>query len=309
MNIDRRRFVLTAASLAAMPWARRAILPVAHASASPLLCSADMEVDSFQYYETYGDTTNLRLRSAGNTPVISTETRRAGSRSARVYVNRLTSETSYRTEAEATGQWSSFEFQKTYWFGISVFVPAMWAVSSTWEVLVQLHHRPDDWTDKNDFSPVLALRCNPNSDQWRLVQTYVQTPDGAQQQSDLKTAFDGFHGQIQKGRWTDWVFEYRPDWRNLIDGGTGVTRVWRDGVQVVNHEGPNCVNNSRGPYIKFGCYNSAWKDRGFDDPVKERLYFYDEFRVSRANEGSYEAVAPGGDSDRRPMAPVLKAVT
>ena len=309
MNMHRRNFLLTAASLAAAPWTRRAILPAAYAAAGPLLLHADMEVDSFQDYESYGDATNLRLRSAGNAPEISAETRRAGVRSARVHLNRLTSPTSYRTEAEATGQWSSFEFQKTYWFGISIFVPATWVVSSTWEVLFQLHHRPDDWTDKHDFSPVLALRCNANSDQWRLVQSYVQTPDGAQQQSDLKTAFDGMHGQIEKERWTDWVFEYRPDWRNLADGGTGVTRIWRDGVRVVNYQGPNCVNNSRGPYIKFGCYKSAWKDRSFDDPVKERIYFYDEFRVSRADEGSYDAVSPGGEADRRPLAPVLREVT
>ncbi len=59
--------------------------------------------------------------------------------------------------------------------------------------------------------------------------------------------------------------------------------------------------------IKFGAYKSAWKDRDHSDPVLERVYYFDEFRVSRANQGSYDLVAPGGEpsQETRPMPPTL----
>ena len=159
------------------------------------------------------------------------------------------------------------------------------------------------------FSPVLALRLKPNSDRWYLVQDYVQPPEGQQQQSDLKPAFAEVCGQVAKGKWTDWVFEYRPDWRSRAAGGIGVTRIWCNGNSVINYLGPNCVNNTQGPYMKFGCYKSAWSKTGTADNVSARLYYFDEVRVSQPDQGNYASVSLNGFASERPMAPELIEVS
>ncbi|MGH8204414.1 MAG: heparin lyase I family protein, partial [Steroidobacteraceae bacterium] len=133
------------------------------------------------------------------------------------------------------------------------------------------------------------------------TQDYVQTPEGQQKQSDRKRAFAETRGQIARGKWSDWVMEYRPDWRSRAAGGTGVTRIWCNGTNVINYLGPNCVNNTQGPYIKFGCYKSRWKNAGTQDNVSERLYYFDEVRVSRPNLGSYTDVALRGTDNARSM--------
>ena len=143
----------------------------------------------------------MRLGVSGNAPTISTEQARASTKSARIYLNRMTSGSKFRTEATATGPKQSLEFGKTYWIGFSIYVPSNWVISSTHKVLFQLHHIPPKWGNYLGFSPVLALRLKPKSDRWYLVQDYVQPPEDQQQQSDLEHAFAEERGQLAKGEW------------------------------------------------------------------------------------------------------------
>jgi hypothetical protein len=265
---------------------------------------ADMQVSNFSEYDKSGGPSVHWIRRSGNTPAISGDRSRLGSQSLRFFLDRANSSTSYRTET--TTEKNKFEFNKTHWIGFSMYIPSDWKVSSTWEVLFQFHHDPASWDDyKGGFSPVLALRVQSNSNQYFIRQCYVQTPESQHQPSDNKVAFaTTLPGAVATGRWTDWVIEYRPDWRSLSDGGTGVTRFWRDGVRVIDYKGPNAVNSKYTPYMKFGTYKSAWKDRNHSDPVKTRLYYFDELRVSRGNQGSYELVAPGTtDNTMKPPKP------
>lgn len=292
--INRRNFLLGAAGVAASPLLPRFIQP-ANATTDPrLLYFADMEVSSFSAYNSNGGPSIHSIRASGNSPTISSEQARRGTRSMKFVLNRETSSNSYRTEI--TTEKNLLEFYKTHWFGFSMFIPSNWRPSNTWEVLFQFHHDPADWnTYQGGYSPVLAIRLDSNSNQYLIRQIYVQTPESQHQPSDRKVAFHTIlPGAVATGRWTDWVLEYRPDWRNTSDGGKGVTRFWRDGVKVIDYQGPNACNSKYTPYLKFGCYKSAWKDRNHSDPVKERVYYFDEFRMSRADQGSYALVAPGG---------------
>ena len=164
MKLDRRGFVLSAASLAAFPWVRRAAIPAASAADMSLWFHGDFNVENFKQYESYGTSSHMRLGASGNSPTISTEKSRTGAKSARIYLNRKTSGTSYRTEATAIGSKSSLQFRKTYWIAFSIYVPSNWAISSTHDVLFQMHHVPPEWGNHFSFSPILALRLKPNSD-------------------------------------------------------------------------------------------------------------------------------------------------
>jgi hypothetical protein len=293
--INRRNFLLGAAGMAAIPFIPR-IIPPASAADSSLLWRADMETASFSDYSRTGGPSISSMHASGNTPVISSEQARIGKRSLKCFLSRADSPTSFRTEVSTAK--NLLEFNKTHWFGFSIYTPADWQISNCWEVLWQLHHHPADWSkDVPSFSPILAIRIDSNSDRYLIRQHFVQTPESQHQASDRQLGFaTTLPGAVAKGRWTDWVVEYRPDWRSRSDGGTGVTRIWRDGVRVIDYQGPNAVNAKYTPYYKFGAYKSLGKDRSRNDPVKERLYYFDEVRVSRGNQGSYDMVAPGGSN-------------
>jgi hypothetical protein len=295
--ITRRNFMLGAAGMASLPMIPRFIRS-AHAAVDPrMLFFGDMEVSNFSEYGISGGPSVHSLRPSGNTPTISRDRNRLGSQALRIFLDRKNSSTSYRTEV--TSEKKKFEFFKTHWIGFSMYVPSDWKVSSTWEVLFQFHHDPIDWNNHHPkYSPLLRIGLEPNSDQYTIAQYYVQTPESEHQLSDKKTAFRTIiPGAVAPGRWTDWVIEYRPDWRSLSDGGAGVTRYWRDGVRVIDYQGPNAINCQNTPYMKFGAYKSAWKDRNHSDPVTSRLYYFDELRVSRGDQGSYELVAPGSTNN------------
>jgi hypothetical protein len=302
--ITRRNFMIGAAGLATLPMIP-SFIRSAHANIDPrMLFFGDMEVSNFSDYDKSGGPSVHWLRRSGNTPTISKDQTRRGTQALRIFLDRKNSSTSYRTEV--TSEKNKFEFNKTHWIGFSMYVPSDWKVSNTWEVLFQFHHDPADWDAyQGGFSPLMAIRLDSNSDRYLITQHYVQTPESQHQPSDMKTAFrTTLPGAVATGRWTDWVIEYRPDWRSLTDGGTGVTRFWRDGVRVIDYKGPNAINAKNTPYMKFGAYKSAWKNRDHSDPVATRLYYFDELRVSRGNEGSYELVAPGAtDNTMKPPKP------
>ena len=312
MKIGRRSFLMGAGSLAAFTLTPMRMLSAQSGGSTSLLAFADMEVNEFEDYQAPANPAWLRLSPSGNSPTISTTVSRSGNKSARLYVNRQTSSNSFRTEFTTTGSASdghdrSMQFGKTYWHGFSLYVPADWrSDSTTGEVLYQIHNRPLDWA--NSMTPMLSIRMSPNSDRWRFRVLHTSVPEGDATPSDLIHAVDDRTQRISTGTWTDFVIEYRPDWRAIEDGGVGLTRIWMNGDKVVDYSGPNAYNETNGPYLKLGCYKSSWKNRDLDDPVVDRLYYLDEFRMSRPDVGSYELVAPAGVAGAAPPRPPSTAV-
>jgi len=309
MKLDRRSFLLGTAGLAGLPWVASTPARAQSSANSALWYLADAEVDSFDYYLAPTDPALGKLRAGGNSPVISTEQSRAGRKSFRMYLNRKTSTASaYRTEAWVYGrtnwgQGECLQWRKTYWIGFSIYIPRDWqAGTTTEEVLFQIHNYPDDWA--NAYTPPVCIRIQPNDPGWYLRVLYKTSPEYSGGQVDVKSAVGKSVGPRKVGGWTDWVIEYRPDWRPLADGGVGVTRFWMDGNKVLDYAGPNTYNDTNGPYPCFGLYKSGWRDVNFSDPVTERLYYHDEWRVSRPDQGNYELVAPGAQQGLAiPMAP------
>ena len=301
MKQNRRSFIFGTAGLVVAPCLPLSLMRAANAADPLLLYGADMEVSDFSDYARDGGPSGREIHASGNSPEIVSGQSRTGNRSLRVYLNRESSERSYRTEV-STGP-DALEFFKTYWIGFSIYVPNDREVSTTRGVLFQIHDTPVDWSI--GLNPIFAISEYENTNSWHIKQRYLTVPEGQHVKDDQVTAFNDLHGDIETGTWTDWVIQYRPDFRLNSDGGNGVTRVWRNGQKIVDYNGPNAYNQAKGPYIKFGAYRSAWKNRDVNDPVRERLFFFDEFRVSKADRGNFDLVAPGGEqgSANRPNPP------
>ena len=88
------------------------------------------------------------------------------------------------------------------------------------------------------------------------------------------------------GRWVDWLFEVR--W-SYEPEGNGRVRVWRDGVQVVDHTGPNAFNDDLGPNSKIGIYKWIWPTPSVD----LRVAYYDDVSIERQTT-ALPAVSVGG---------------
>ena len=242
------------------------------------------------------------LVMSGNWPTPTQELARTGTWALRSFLDRKNSSTSYRTEVEVLG---NQKIGEVFWSGISIYLPETHTKSDVWEVVFQMHDRPNDW---NNVPPgrqgIFAVESTAGvGGKWRIWGLYNSTYNGGG--DTQKTAFDVSAGEIKAG-WNDFVFNWR--WAHSPGQG-GFTKVWVNGTQLVDYTGPNCYNDDIGPYAKFGIYK-GWRDRvSPTDTVQTRLVYHDEYRVAGAN-GTYEMVAPRGGAAApkpkpKPKAPVF----
>lgn len=236
---------------------------------------------------------------SGNAPTITSTYSRDGEFAIESRLNRLNSEISYRTEVRArapdpvidSAYWKSVG--QEYWYGFSVYVPKPFVADTIWEIVAQFHRIPDVDEAASGLNPPLSFEIAGN--QWRIINRYsLEQPT-----TSRVTAFDQRVGDVEDGRWTDWVVNVR--WS--ATAGEGFLRIWKNGVMVVDTKGPNTYNDQRGPYFKMGIYK-GWRDRYTPEGiVKERVYYHDAFKMT-GPDGSYVAVAPGGTARPQPPAEI-----
>ncbi len=162
------------------------------------------------------------------------------------------------------------------WYGFSVFLPEDWAPEPRYVLVSQWHARPDE--GEPGRSPPLGLLVSGES--WKLWSRWDDrplTPAGA----DLHLT-ELWTGPIERGRWTDWVIHARWSF-----GPDGSLEVWKDGERIVEHAGPNCYNDRRGLYFKWGLYHTQ-RNRGL---------FNDELRIGD-HWASYACVDPAARAER-----------
>src|SRR5690606_28626538 len=68
----------------------------------------------------------------------------------------------------------------------------------------------------------------------------------------------------------------------------GLIDVWRNGVKVATHKGPNNYDNKKLPYWKVGVYKAIWNNNVTDS--KKRVIFLDNIRVGNSK-ASFEDMA------------------
>jgi hypothetical protein len=219
---------------------------------------------------------------------------RAGQYSMMSYLHRYESPYSYRTEVIACREDDMPEdtsrplrlnntggSASEYWIRFSTYVPSDFVVDveGNSDILFQLHGNPDK-DDQGNYvegsrNPVLALEIN--ADEWRVFSRWDDKPITP----GPPFTYGGTHVYETPlgdsiGRWTDWQIHVRLSHET---DGDGRLEVWKDGVQWIDQDGPNCYNDERGPHIALGVYKWAWEH---DDPSNTdwRLFYHDELRIA-----------------------------
>ena len=242
----------------------------------------------------------------GNCPEITTEQVRAGDRAMKVYLNRLTSEVSYRTEATLNSGLTfdtGGENPQDYWIGFSVYFKGPWTVETA----------PNPTTSFFNFhgSPPPELGwgsgwCNNSNPLVVAVKPTTNTTGGIKVSIggggetgfcvgvpyNLKFAYVGTPVTYTVDEWIDVVIHVK--WSPIAPNG--FYRMWVNGTLVVDVTGAlyHTGDPEPGPvYPKMGYY-TGWKDRAMDEPVFERTLYFDEYKIDWGAEAGYDTVAPGG---------------
>lgn len=169
------------------------------------------------------------------------------------------------------------EPESEYWYGVSIFIPSDWVIDTTPEIVTQWHSEPDFDLGEDWRNPPLAILID--GDHWRIVNHWDKEKVTLSEQYDGSVTY--LPGKIQKGVWTDWKVHAK--WRSSsVDGKL---EIWKDGVLVVDKNGPNTFNDKMGPYFKMGIYKFAWKDPNNKSLVTKRVLYHDNVIVVKGPVG------------------------
>ena len=209
------------------------------------------------------DAGKLTLNCSGNCPQVSTKYSRAGNYAIASTISDSSSNAK-RTEVVIPGKAKFMEYDRDYWIGFSVYLPAGWRVPNDMEILAQIHR-----STTGGGQPPVALYTG--SGDWKLTSQSW----GGKKDWFLNSVYEDV------GRWTDFVIHYKPS-----DGSNGILKVWKDGGLVAQHLGANTPRDETGPYFKLGIYKGKYS-------APSKTVYHDEFRVASGPGASYEDVAPG----------------
>jgi hypothetical protein len=172
------------------------------------------------------------------------------------------------------------------WYGFSVYLPKDWR-DEIFDIVMQIHNHPDP--GEGPKSPIMTLETAGDSwkvnDRWDKEKISKPAKNGA---GGTITSNLLWTGPYETEKWTDWVFHVK--W-SLDDDG--LVEVWKDGVKVVTHNGPNCYNDDKDFYFKMGVYKPAYRVTA----PPQRVIFHDEVRIGN-EKATYQDVAPGGLSPK-----------
>jgi len=79
--------------------------------------------------------------------------------------------------------------------------------------------------------------------------------------------------ESEKGKWVTWTYHVRWSY-----GSNGFFKIYKNGKLFHSYNGPNSYKDSRAPYVKFGLYNSHWKNGQRTGSTEQEVYI-DYMRV------------------------------
>lgn len=174
--------------------------------------------------------------------------------------------------------------ERERWWGFAVLIPENWVDDANNCVIMQGHQLPD--TSEPDRAPSLVMRIQNNQliIESRWDDTAISAPTayglgGTIRNNTVHTS------TLQKGVWMNFVFRANFD---CMPNGDGLLEVWKDGVKIVTHPGPNCYNDQRTGTIRFGLYKRYYAANNQTAPVTA---FYDQIKMTDQS-GTYADVAP-----------------
>jgi hypothetical protein len=258
-------------------------------------------VSGILFYDDCEDTPNTsdwRLQTSGNVSFsVSSEQVRAGSKSYK-YVHNGTPGVMMRVEhALVKSSFYSFDYNTVYWIGYSFYITE----DSEYErgIYGQFHGRPDQPIGECDQYRHSVYYMSPDESAGGIVILQKAQTDRCAYNPDgpvySRTKYYKRSQRLNKGQWHDIVLQFR---FSYVEGGGGFFKIWLNGTQILDDEGINCFNDTKGPYWKMGLYATN------DFPMTA---YYDEFRVGDSN-SSYDEVSPKGPNTISLNAPLLKIV-
>ena len=196
--------------------------------------------------------------------------------------------TNYRTDLVPKRKGEGYLKQtlnQEYWYGFSTYFPNTWRPDTQSELFVQWHAVADKREGETARPPVLAIYIY--GEDYYIKKRW----DSKRNSNHLKIPHKKLWGgpiTPDLGRWTDWVFHLKWSF-----GNDGFVKVWKNGKQIVSDNGPNCYNDERGPYFRFGVYKWPWRQspERARSTVTERTIYFDEIRIGNQTAG-YETVSP-----------------
>lgn len=198
------------------------------------------------------------------------------------------------------------------WFGFSIFLPPDFEYANTKDILFQWHARPD----KREIHRYPPMNLGTYRGNWRVQTAYSSIR--IQKNSERAKPITIFESPYKTGKWTDWVFNVKWDYREKKDGGKGYVKIWQreegeEWKKVKHYKGPNCYNDEREIDFQWGAYGQPWRKCSKDDvlstcspsKIKTRVVYNDELRVARSGPYSkrFDSVAPR-EFDKRNSAPL-----
>jgi hypothetical protein len=167
------------------------------------------------------------------------------------------------------------------WYGFSIYLPKGWEELETFDIVMQIHNKPD--AGEGPKSPIMTLETHGKdwsvNNRWDKEKISKPAKNGA---GGTITTNRLWTGPYETEKWTDWVFHVK--W-SLEDDG--LIEVWKDGQKIAEQKGPNGYNDEQPYYMKIGVYKPAYRVTA----PPQRVIFHDEVRIGN-EKASYADVAP-----------------
>ncbi len=169
----------------------------------------------------------------------------------------------------------------TRWFGMSFYLPADWETDVTQELIMQWQSVRDG-CDSSGRSPMQGLYFDDDGTWFWSIRSQ-SAKCGTSNPPATKIDF----GDIQIGEWVDLVMHIK--WEH---DSSGFTKVWKNGILIVDYTGPNMYNDDPGSiYLKYGVYKWPWKNNPGASNISLRVLYWDEIRIGDEN-SSFVEVQP-----------------
>jgi hypothetical protein len=182
------------------------------------------------------------------------------------------------------------ELGKDYWVGISTYLDRTWEPDYDYngELVWQFHGQRDGPAENGP--PPVALYIFGNAVRVVVNADPATCYPAKGRSGPISQTLATFPLDQLKSRWVDWVVRV-----NFLVKGGGLD-VWKDGVHVVNYEGPTLYNwcsatKAIGPFFALGTYKWDWGK--IPTRVQSRIMFVDEIRIGGPN-ATCNDVKPSG---------------
>ncbi len=190
-----------------------------------------------------------------------------------------------RAQLAKTNQYLPLQMETEYWMGVSTYIPSDWQNEKNIGnnvTLWQFHGTKGG--PGEGAAPPLSLDIKGNK--FVIANRFGNV-------SERVTARNIWTGNLEKGRWVDWVVRVKFSLTN------GYIRVWKNGNKIAEVSGVQTIYRGKdASRINSPLYMilSLYKPKFVQQPsnVKNHTIYYDEFRLAQGQNGKQQ-VTPAGN--------------